>query len=123
MSRYIIANRAELPKIYSRELMDVLFEQPYCRVANSVDARIVKRQAASEAPHDADAGDECLRALWLATGASTKPENQFAAQGFCPVPGELDGRIGLALLGLSHCLLGTPQLVGELLLSPPGFLT
>ena len=39
--------RTELPKIYSRELMDVLFEQPYCRIANLVDARIVKRQAAS----------------------------------------------------------------------------
>lgn len=39
--------RAELPKIYSRELMDVLFEQPYCRIANLVDAGIVKRQAAS----------------------------------------------------------------------------
>lgn len=39
--------RKALPKIYSRELVDVLFEQPYCRIANLVEARIVKRQSAS----------------------------------------------------------------------------
>lgn len=39
--------RNKLPKIYSRELVDVLFEQPYCRIANLVDARIAGRQAAS----------------------------------------------------------------------------
>jgi len=39
--------RTELPKIYSRELVDVVFEQPYCRIANLVEAGIVKRQAAS----------------------------------------------------------------------------
>ncbi|MCJ7630161.1 MAG: Fic family protein, partial [Longimicrobiales bacterium] len=38
---------AKLPKIYSRELVEVLFEQPYCRIANVVDAGIVERQAAS----------------------------------------------------------------------------
>ncbi|MCH7683450.1 MAG: hypothetical protein IIB35_07050, partial [Gemmatimonadetes bacterium] len=37
----------ELPKIYSRELVDVIFEQPYCRIANVVEAGIVERQAAS----------------------------------------------------------------------------
>ncbi len=36
-----------LPKIYSRELIDVIFEQPYCRIANLVDANIAGRQAAS----------------------------------------------------------------------------
>ena len=40
--------REELPKIYSRELVDVIFEQPYCRIANLVDANIAKRQTASE---------------------------------------------------------------------------
>jgi Fic family protein len=35
------------PKIYSRELIDVIFEQPYARIANIVDAGIAKRQAAS----------------------------------------------------------------------------
>ena len=39
--------KKRLPKIYSRELIDVLFEQPYRRIANVVDAGIVERQAAS----------------------------------------------------------------------------
>jgi Fic family protein len=39
--------RKKLPKIYSRELVDVIFEQPYCRIANLVDAKIAGRQAAS----------------------------------------------------------------------------
>ncbi len=39
--------RIRLPKIYSRELVDVIFEQPYCRIANLVEAKIAERQAAS----------------------------------------------------------------------------
>jgi Fic family protein len=39
--------RQALPKIYSRELIDVIFEQPYCRIANLVEAGIAGRQAAS----------------------------------------------------------------------------
>jgi Fic family protein len=39
--------RREAPKIYSRELADLIFVQPYCRVANVVDAGIAKRQAAA----------------------------------------------------------------------------
>jgi len=39
--------RRALPKIYSRELVDVIFEQPYCRIANVVEADIAGRQAAS----------------------------------------------------------------------------
>ena len=39
--------RAELPKIYSRELVDVLFQQPYCRISNLVEEGIVGRQAAA----------------------------------------------------------------------------
>ena len=39
--------RKELPKIYSRELIDVIFEQPYCRISNLADANIAKRQTAS----------------------------------------------------------------------------
>lgn len=39
--------RKQLPKIYSRELVDVLFAQPYCRITNLVEAGIAKRQAAS----------------------------------------------------------------------------
>ena len=39
--------RRKLPKIYSRELVDVVFEQPYCRIANLVETGIAGRQAAS----------------------------------------------------------------------------
>lgn len=39
--------RRAAPKIYSRELVDVIFEQPYCRIANLVEAGIAGRQAAS----------------------------------------------------------------------------
>ncbi|HMM74529.1 MAG TPA: Fic family protein [Gammaproteobacteria bacterium] len=39
--------RRQLPKIYSRELVDMVFEQPYCRIANLVNAGIAERQAAS----------------------------------------------------------------------------
>lgn len=35
------------PKIYSYELVNVLFEQPYCRISNLVDKDIAKRQTAS----------------------------------------------------------------------------
>jgi len=43
--RYV---QQQLPKIYSRELIDVIFSQPYCRIANLVDADIAKRQSASK---------------------------------------------------------------------------
>jgi cell filamentation protein, protein adenylyltransferase len=43
----VVFVRSQLPKIYSRELVDVIFEQPYCRIENVVDADIVGRQAAS----------------------------------------------------------------------------
>ncbi len=36
-----------LPKIYSWELVELLFKQPYCRIGNIVDAGIAKRQTAS----------------------------------------------------------------------------
>ncbi|MCH9693031.1 MAG: Fic family protein [Gammaproteobacteria bacterium] len=37
----------QLPKIYSWELVELLFKQPYCRIGNLVDADIAKRQTAS----------------------------------------------------------------------------
>lgn len=37
----------QLPKIYSWELTSMLFQQPYCRIANLVEAGIAKRQTAS----------------------------------------------------------------------------
>ncbi len=36
-----------LPKIYSMELLEILFTQPYCRISNLNDAGIAKRQTAS----------------------------------------------------------------------------
>lgn len=39
--------RSKAPKIYSQELVDVLFKQPYCRIENLVDAGIAKRETAS----------------------------------------------------------------------------
>ena len=39
--------RARAPKIYTRELIDLIFAQPYCRIANVVEAGIAKRQTAS----------------------------------------------------------------------------
>lgn len=39
--------RQTLPKLYSHELVSVLFQQPYCRIANLVEAGIVGRQAAA----------------------------------------------------------------------------
>lgn len=37
----------KLPKIYSRELVDLIFVQPYCRIQNLLAAGIAKRQTAS----------------------------------------------------------------------------
>jgi Fic family protein len=39
--------RTHAPKIYTRELVDMLFVQPYCRIQNLVEADIAKRQTAS----------------------------------------------------------------------------
>ncbi len=39
---------SKLPKIYSHELLTVIFEQPYCRIKNLVENNIAKRQTASE---------------------------------------------------------------------------
>jgi len=36
-----------LPKIYTRELIETLFEQPYCRIGNLVTNNVAKRQTAS----------------------------------------------------------------------------
>lgn len=39
--------RRDAPRIYSRELVELLFAQPYCRIGNLVDAGIAQRQSAS----------------------------------------------------------------------------
>jgi Fic family protein len=35
------------PKVYDRDLLDLIFVQPYCRIANVVDAEIAHRQTAA----------------------------------------------------------------------------
>lgn len=39
--------RKELPSTYSRELIDVIFNQPYCRISNIVEAELGHRETAS----------------------------------------------------------------------------
>jgi Fic family protein len=39
--------QGQLPKIYSWELIEALFKQPYCRIQNLVSANIAQRQTAS----------------------------------------------------------------------------
>ena len=39
--------RTDAPKVYSRELAELIFVQPYCRIGNVVDAGIAQRQSAS----------------------------------------------------------------------------
>ena len=43
--------RQHYSKIYSRELVDILFEQPYCRIANLVERGLGTRQLASRYLH------------------------------------------------------------------------
>jgi Fic family protein len=39
--------RTQTPKVYSRELVELVFIQPYSRIRNLVDAGIAKRQTAA----------------------------------------------------------------------------
>ena len=39
--------KEKLPKIYSKELIELIFRQPYCKIGFLVDAGIAKRQSAS----------------------------------------------------------------------------
>lgn len=39
--------RRALPKVYSRDLVEIVFEQPYCRIGNLVERGVAERQAAS----------------------------------------------------------------------------
>jgi Fic family protein len=50
--RQLMANTAEhvrlrIPKVYSRELVELVFVQPYCRIQNVVEAGLGNRQTAS----------------------------------------------------------------------------
>jgi len=39
--------RHEIPRIYSYELINLIFEQPYCRIQNLIETGLVRRQTAS----------------------------------------------------------------------------
>ena len=43
--------RSRIPKLYDRDLVDVIFEQPYCRIRNVVDRGLGTRQSASKYLH------------------------------------------------------------------------
>ena len=43
--------REKHPKLYDRDLVDVIFEQPYCRIRNVVDRGLGTRQSASKYLH------------------------------------------------------------------------
>lgn len=43
----VVHVKRNAPKIYSRELVDLIFVSPYCRIQNLADSGIVQRQAAS----------------------------------------------------------------------------
>ena len=47
-SRYL---RTHYPKLFDRDLLDVIFEQPYCRIRNLVDRELGSRQLASRKLH------------------------------------------------------------------------
>lgn len=40
--------REEMPNGYSRELVELIFAQPYCRISNVIDAKIAQRATASK---------------------------------------------------------------------------
>lgn len=40
--------RTEMPTIYNRELVELIFKQPYCRISNVVEAEIAQRATASK---------------------------------------------------------------------------
>ena len=49
MQETIVFAKEKLPaRVYSKELIELLFEQPYCKVKYLVDKDIAKRQTAAE---------------------------------------------------------------------------
>jgi len=47
MNRDIELVREKLPKIYSKDLLELLYRQPYCKISMLEQAGIAKRQTAS----------------------------------------------------------------------------
>ena len=80
--------RDRVPRIYRPALVDLLFEQPYCRIADLVDARIAERQTASRYLHtlvkigvlrDRRLGREKLFFHPKLLGLLTEEPNEFAS--------------------------------------------
>ena len=46
--RTVERSRRELPKVYSKELIELIFRQPYCKIGFVVETGIAKRKTASE---------------------------------------------------------------------------
>lgn len=78
--------RNRLPKIYSHELIQVIFEQPYCRIQNLVQRDIAKRQTASDylkqladigVLHEIQAGKEKLFVHPKLVRLLTQDDNEF----------------------------------------------
>lgn len=78
--------RAALPKVYSHELVAVIFEQPYCRISDLVSRDIAKRQTASVylkqlcdigVLHEFQAGKEKLFVHPKLIQLMTQDRNQF----------------------------------------------
>ncbi len=47
LNQTVESMRRDIPRIYSRELAEVIFVNPYCRIGDLVEAQIAKRQSAS----------------------------------------------------------------------------
>ncbi len=48
MSNVTKTTRDQLPRIYTRELIEIIFSRPYARIQNLVEAKIARRQTAAE---------------------------------------------------------------------------
>ena len=48
MENTITTLRTDFPKVYSRELVELIYAQPYCRIVNLVDAGLGNRHTASK---------------------------------------------------------------------------
>ena len=78
--------KMKLPKIYSHELVQIIFEQPYCRISNLVNKEVAKRQTASVylkqlcdigVLNEIQSGKEKLFVHPKLIQLMTKDENQF----------------------------------------------
>ncbi len=47
MDKTIYKVKKELPEVYSKELVETLFEQPYCKIERLVEQKIAGRKASS----------------------------------------------------------------------------